>query len=40
MSDGWVSIYRQIFDNKDLKDNNHILIFYHVYAKKSMVFAG
>jgi hypothetical protein len=35
MSDGWVSIYRQIFDNKDLKDNNHILIFIYMVVHAS-----
>ena len=35
MTDGWVSIYRQIFDNKDLKDNNHILIFIYMVVHAS-----
>ena len=35
MTDGWVSIYRQIFDNKDLKDNNHILIFIYMIVSAS-----
>lgn len=35
MTDGWVSIYRQIFDNKDLKDNNHILIFIYMIVHAS-----
>ena len=35
MTDGWVSIYRQIFDNKDLKDNNHILIFIYMVVSAS-----
>ena len=35
MNDGWVSIYRQIFDNKDLKDNNHILIFIYMVVHAS-----
>ena len=35
MSDGWVSIYRQIFDNKDLKDNNHLLIFIYMVVHAS-----
>ena len=35
MNDGWVSIYRQIFDNKDLKDNNHILIFIYMIVHAS-----
>jgi hypothetical protein len=35
MNDGWVSIYRQIFDNKDLKDNNHIVIFIYMVVHAS-----
>jgi len=35
MNDGWVSIYRQIFDNKDLKDNNHLLIFIYMVVHAS-----
>jgi hypothetical protein len=35
MTDGWVSIYRQIFDNKDLKDNNHLLIFIYMVVHAS-----
>jgi hypothetical protein len=35
MSEGWVSIYRQIFDNKDLKDNNHLLIFIYMVVHAS-----
>ena len=35
MTDGWVSIYRQIFDNKDLKDNNHIVIFIYMVVHAS-----
>ena len=35
MTDCWVSIYRQIFDNKDLKDNNHILIFIYMVVHAS-----
>ena len=35
MTEGWVSIYRQIFDNKDLKDNNHILIFIYMIVHAS-----
>ena len=35
MTDGWVSIYRQIFENKDLKDNNHILIFIYMVVHAS-----
>jgi len=35
MTDGWVSIYRQIFDNKDLKDNNHLLIFIEYTCESS-----
>jgi hypothetical protein len=35
MTDGWVSIYRQLFDNKDLKDNNHILIFIYMVVHAS-----
>ena len=35
MTEGWVSIYRQIFDNKDLKDNNHLLIFIYMVAHAS-----
>ena len=35
MNDGWVSIYRQIFDNKDFKDNNHILIFIYMIVHAS-----
>jgi hypothetical protein len=35
MTEGWVSIYRQIFDNKDLKDNNHLLIFIYMVVHAS-----
>jgi DNA-binding CsgD family transcriptional regulator len=35
MNEGWVSIYRQIFDNKDLKDNNHLLIFIYMVVHAS-----
>lgn len=35
MTDGWVSIYRQLFDNKDLKDNNHIVIFLYMIVHAS-----
>ena len=35
MKNGWVSIYRQIFNNNDLKDNNHILIFIYLIVHAS-----
>jgi len=35
MNEGWVSIYRQIFNNKDLKDNNHLLIFIYMVVHAS-----
>jgi len=35
MTDGWVSIHRQIFDNSDLKDNNHKLIFIYLITMAS-----